>query len=450
MEYPFWHVPGLGSTMLIPVVALPHVLVSHFAVGGGILLWLGIRRAHRTDDGPFLGYLCRLTRFFVLVTAVFGAITGVGIWWTIALASPEATSTLIHAFVFGWATEWVAFVVELLAAFGLFYLWDRLGPPARERVALTYAVAAWISLVLITGILAFMVSAGRWVESRSFWDGFLNPTFLPGVVARTGGAVAITGLWVFLHVTLTGQAERVRVHVVTWAARWSFVGVALIAVGGAWWYAAAPAYVQAKLLAAPAVLIISSVCIGATMLLTAAIAFGPFWRSEWLVPPLAGLLFLMGATGMVSGEFLREAGRKPYTIERYLYSNGLRPSDVEAVRADGFLNRSRWARVHLGRDVPALFGADGRATPEAAAGLGGAERRQVGEVIYEHQCGTCHTRMGYNALLPRVRHASPETLELMILRMDELSSAMPPWAGRPWEAAAVVEYLTHAAHGGDR
>jgi hypothetical protein len=31
--------------------------------------------------------------------------------------SPETTSALIHIFVFGWATEWVAFVVELVAAF---------------------------------------------------------------------------------------------------------------------------------------------------------------------------------------------------------------------------------------------------------------------------------------------------------------------------------------------
>ena len=41
-------------------------------------------------------------------------VSGVGIWFAIGLAAPEATSTLIHNFVFGWAIEWVFFLVELL------------------------------------------------------------------------------------------------------------------------------------------------------------------------------------------------------------------------------------------------------------------------------------------------------------------------------------------------
>jgi AGZA family xanthine/uracil permease-like MFS transporter len=35
---------------------------------------------------------------FILLTVVYGAITGVGIWWTIGLASPLATEALIHIF----------------------------------------------------------------------------------------------------------------------------------------------------------------------------------------------------------------------------------------------------------------------------------------------------------------------------------------------------------------
>ena len=46
----------------------------------------------------------------------FGTVSGVGIWFAIGLTHPEATSTLIHNFVFGWAMEWVFFLVELFGA----------------------------------------------------------------------------------------------------------------------------------------------------------------------------------------------------------------------------------------------------------------------------------------------------------------------------------------------
>jgi len=450
MGYPFWHVPGVGSTMLIPAIALPHVLVSHFAVGGGILLWLGIRSAHRQSDVEFLQYLRKLTRFFVLLTVVFGAITGVGIWWTIALSSPEATSTLIHAFVFGWATEWVTFVIELVAAFGLFYFWDRFTPRAHIQVALAYALAAWVSLVLITGITAFMLSTGAWTEHQSFWIGFFNPTLLPSVVGRTGGALAITGLYIMLHVTLIDTPAELRARVVPWAARWALVGIALIAIGSTWWwFFATPEYVRVKLLAAPAVLMITVICIGATGVLTLAVGLGPVTRANWLVPPFAALLFVLGTVGLFTGEFLREAGRKPYTIENYLFSNNVAVADVASVSEQGYVNWHPWVRSYLEQEVPALF-VDGEATPAAAAGLPPVLRHRVGEAIYEYQCGPCHTRRGYNALLPRLAAADLETTRQLVQRMAQVSPAMPPFVGQDWEADVLAEFLNDEARGGVR
>jgi hypothetical protein len=95
--------------------------VSHFAVGGGLFLVLTERRARREHDSKLLGWLKSHTKFFVLVTVVYGAVSGVGIWFTIALISPLATSNLIHAYVWGWAIEWVFFFLEITAALLYFY-----------------------------------------------------------------------------------------------------------------------------------------------------------------------------------------------------------------------------------------------------------------------------------------------------------------------------------------
>ena len=138
MHYPWWYVPYLTAPMLI-------------AVGGGGpragVALRGRRRAvpggrdrltpTRSKNRDYLAYLRRHARFFVLLTVVFGAITGVGIWWTIGLASPLATEVLIRTFVFGWATEWVFFVVEIISAFIFLYYWGRL--PEK-----THVVIGWI------------------------------------------------------------------------------------------------------------------------------------------------------------------------------------------------------------------------------------------------------------------------------------------------------------------
>ncbi len=106
MHYPWWYVPFLTAPMLIAVVSVLHVLVSHYAVGGGLFLAVevGLCPSHPQPPVPRLPQTpCRASSS--CSTVVFGAISGVGIWWTIGLASPLATDMLIRTFVFGWATE---------------------------------------------------------------------------------------------------------------------------------------------------------------------------------------------------------------------------------------------------------------------------------------------------------------------------------------------------------
>jgi len=57
MNYPVWEVPILGGGMLIGAIAILHVFVAHFAVGGGLYLVLTERRAYRTADEGLLHYL---------------------------------------------------------------------------------------------------------------------------------------------------------------------------------------------------------------------------------------------------------------------------------------------------------------------------------------------------------------------------------------------------------
>jgi cytochrome bd ubiquinol oxidase subunit I len=102
MNYPFWDIPWLGSGWVIGLIAIFHVMISQFAVGGGFYLPLAERKALRMKDpqlrAEWLKQLASHSKFFLVLTAVFGTVSGVGIWFAIGLTHPEATSTLIHNF----------------------------------------------------------------------------------------------------------------------------------------------------------------------------------------------------------------------------------------------------------------------------------------------------------------------------------------------------------------
>ena len=164
MSYPFWDV-GIGYGVLMALIAIPHVFVSHFAIGGGLYLVVAETSARRAGDSLRLEYLQRLSKFFVLITLVFGAVTGVGIWFIIGLLNPAATEALIHNFVWAWATEWTFFAIEICSAMVYYYGWKKMSAVNHEIVGWIYFGAAWMSLFIINGIIIggpnFRTSKGK-------------------------------------------------------------------------------------------------------------------------------------------------------------------------------------------------------------------------------------------------------------------------------------------------
>ena len=59
MNYPIWELPAPG--LLIAAVAILHVFISHFAVGGGLLLVLAETKARREADlAAYEGFVQRV------------------------------------------------------------------------------------------------------------------------------------------------------------------------------------------------------------------------------------------------------------------------------------------------------------------------------------------------------------------------------------------------------
>ncbi len=104
-----------------------------------------------------------------------------GIWFIIGLLNPKATEVLIHNFVWGWAIEWTFFVIEILAAILYFYGWKRMSAKGHMTLGWIYFGAAWLSLVVINGIITFMLTPGAWIEADTgagLLGGLLQPDLL--------------------------------------------------------------------------------------------------------------------------------------------------------------------------------------------------------------------------------------------------------------------------------
>ena len=420
MNYPVWEPPMLGGGLIIGIIAILHVFVSHFAVGGGLFLPLTERKAYRENDAALLDYVKSHSKFFVLLVLVFGAVSGVGIWWSIGLVNPEATATLIHVFVWGWAIECVFFLVEIAAAFIYYYGWDRLDRKTHLLVGWIYFVSAWLSLFVINGILSFMLTPGRWIESPGFWTAFFNPSMLPSCVVRTAVSVALAGVYGLVTAS-TIRDVALRIEVVRYAAKWVLVGTLVIPPAGLWYISTLPPLArEISMGAAPAVTIFAGLSIFFSVLVVTFTFFGPYQHPRYFNLTFAFLIAVLALSTTGVTEWVREAVRKPYIIYDYMYANTLRLSEVEKIRQQGVLKSARWVRSH-------------EIDPD--------KLMQGGQDVFRVQCASCHTVDGYNSIRFAVKGWSPEMIEYQLLHLNELKGFMPPFVGNESERRALAAWL---------
>ncbi len=421
MNYPVWELE-FGPGLLIAIVAILHVYVSHFAIGGGLFLVVTEHFAYRKGDEALRNYLVTHSRFFILLTLVFGAISGVGIWFTIGLISPAGTSALIHIFLWGWAIEWALFLVEIAAAILYYQTWDRIPRKTHLAVGWVYFGAAFLSLVVVNGIVAFMLTPGDWLDTRQFTDGFFNPTYWPSLWTRSAICVALAGVYALLTGTFIQQVAS-RARLVRYAGIWAFVGVSLTIPAMAWYHHRLPMgrddlFAGAQPAAALAADVLGWVGVALLALLLLPILFPRhFGKTAAVVVATVALV------GFGAGEWVREAVRKPYVINGYLYANGLRPDEsIEMAASGGVLANALWVETR-------------NAAPEAS----------VGKDIFRVVCRSCHTLGGYNGLREPLAGLDEEFVFELIGRLDLLRGQMPPFPGTDLERRAVAKYLVGEA-----
>lgn len=425
MQYPIWDVPMLGGGMVIAIIAIVHVTVAHFAVGAGLFVAITESKALRQKRPLLLRFLRDFSNFLVLVSFVFGAITGVGIWFSIALVSPEATSALIHQFVWGWATEWVFFLIEIVAGYVYYYTWDRMDPKKHVVVAWIYAISAFMSLVIINGILSFMLTPGAWLQTQSFWDGFFNPTYWPSLALRTLSSLSLAAIFVTIAVNLAKNYTCEERHeVVTEGGRW-MIPLALMIPVSAWYFAQVPTEARELLMGkAVAITLFFLFGVAASTLVGFFAYYGLILKKRYINLETSILLGLIAFIATGSMEFVREGIRKPYVIYGYMYSNAIRAGEVDKLNQEGVLPWAPWTAVALKAQDAASLTAD-----------------QRGQALFRAQCLRCHTLDGFNGIKPLIHNWPDTSLRHALDTLHTEQYYMPPFIGTNQEKEELLRYL---------
>ena len=427
MHYPVWYLPEIGGGTLIALIAVFHVFISLFAVGGGLYLVLAEKKGLAEQSQAILDFTKRHARFFLLTTMVLGSISGVGIWFIIALVNPAATSYLIHNFVFGWAAEWVFFTVEIAAAFVYYYFFGRMESSTHLKVGYLYFFAAWMSLLLINGIIGVMLTPGAWAESSLFWQGFFNPSFWPSLFFRTCIAVLMAGCYGCLTAAWSDE-EEVRVKMTRFSGIWSLVAMVAAIPCALWYVAVLPEQAQQLVTGkSPTVALALQYGLVAVILLLVLTLVTAILRPTLNNRPVALAAMLCAFVMLGSFEWTREAARRPYVINEVIYSNSIFKKDLASLNEKGFLKSALWVQHD-----------------EVTAD----NRMGAGHELYIQQCYSCHTLgAGNNDLAALTEKMSYPALVAYIGKMHTIRPFMPPFAGTDKEVRALSAFLAGEVHG---
>lgn len=427
LEFPVWNVNGIGGGWLIGIIATLHVYVAQFAIGGGLYLAVTEYIAFKKNDEPLLDYIKSFSNFLMLLTTVFGALGGIGIWFVVGNVNPTGISALIHNFMFFWAIEWVVFFVEISIAFFYYYSWGKVSKKFHLQLAWLYYGIAFMSLVIINGILTFMLTPGDWITTGNIWDAFLNPSYLPSVVLRTVITFAIAG--VFAIVTSSRiKDEPMRVRMLHYSAKWLMPSFFLLPFIGYWFFSSLPESVANLVLSGIANIGSGNLSVLTRLLLLVMLLsvtiyvvslLGPFFNPRIFTFGFSIAILALGLVVTGSTESIREMLRKPYVIYDYLYSNGVRKSVAADSSNYEILKNNKWI-------------AEKTITP--------ANQKIVGEKIFRVQCQSCHTTDGYRSMEDL---ALGWDRDFIYRRLSALTATgiMPPFMGNDEERRALAEFI---------
>ncbi|UCE24997.1 MAG: c-type cytochrome [Candidatus Zixiibacteriota bacterium] len=427
-----------GNRLLFAIIASLHVFINHaLAIGAYPVVTLLEYRAWRKGDTGRDELAYKITFVLFIVTTTAGALTGVGIWFSASLIAPFAIGSLLRVFFWGWFIEWIVFISEVVLILIYFLTWKRMsqgaGKKAHIGIGVILSVFSWLTMAIIVGILGFMMGSGHWPQDKSFFSAFFNPIYLPQLAFRTTYAMGVAGLCVwFLLYFFTSKGSSLRAGAVRFVSKWMLLWVIPFVAACLWYWNVIPDAMAANIDVAlltqrfmhwhSNLATIMIVTIAALILVAAA----GLVRPKLIQSALLLIPFVLGIWLLGHFERVREFIRKPYVIADYMYSSGVRQSELPVFQRDGILKYATYVSHH-------------RITSENTV--------DAGKDVFVVACSRCHTTSGINGMVSKFSDLygdgpwDKDAMTAFVYSMHTSRTFMPPFPGNDREAEALVAYL---------
>lgn len=403
--------------LLISSIAIFHTFIAHFSIGMGLYVIVCEYLGYKKNNTALLEYTRKNSSLILFIATVLGALTGVGIWFVISIIAPFATSTLIHNFIWFWASEWVFFVIEIVTILLYYYLWDKIEKKLHLIIGIIYFISGYCSLILINGIISFQLTPGKWLETKNIWDGFFNPSFLPSTIARTGFCLILASIFSTLIISFLKNSD-IKKYTGRISTIFIIVGALFCVLGTYLWVQSIPENVRSQLSGGNVTLthffhyyIITGVIL-ITLSIILELIFYKYFNIAFSI-----ILLCIGMTAFSYFEFTRERVRKPFLIRDYVYANGIPLDKIDEINTTGILE---YTNVILKRKEQTNV--------------------QKGELVYTSECYSCHSMNGFNNLRSKLGGLKAEDI-FYVLDGIGYNPLMPPFVGIESEKKYLAEFL---------
>lgn len=435
MNYPVIEFPWLGNGMIIAIIAIIHVIVSHGVAIGMTVLMVSLEyQGLKTNNEKLINVAKTISKWVLIITTTVGAMTGVGIWLVTSVIQPDSIGSLLRIFFWAWFAEWLVFITEVVLLIIYYYTWDTWKGAKRKihfRIGVTLSIFGWLTAMIITGILSAKLTPGKWTETLSFWNAFLNPTYIPSLAFRTFIAILLAVSLISLPIRLLIKDKEVRRDVFKVFSFWNALTVPGVLITGIWYLLSIPDEAKDLIIwstGMPENIFNMLHILGLALFLIFAL-----WMAikPERVPVILTIAIFFTSIAFI-GEFegVRESVRKPYIIYDYLYANGIEAAKVDKFNEEGYLANSAASPI---KEVTA------------------ENQLEAGRELYKGQCIACHTVEGWRTKRnfgDRLEGWDEAALSGYISTLHETRPFMPPFVGTDDERDALAAYLIKVSNEG--
>lgn len=450
-----FHLDWLNNRMLIAIIAILHVIINHgLAVGFmPFVTWLeqrGVSRSGKDQitDLEWDAMVYKIMKVAFIITTTLGAMTGVGIWFSVALVSPASIGSLIRVFYWAWFIEWLVFVTEVILIMIYFLTWKNSNSTLKAKLrhinfGWYLSIFSWITMAIIVSILGFMMDPGNWQTHKSLLNGFTNPIYLPQLLFRTPTAMLVAGIFgMFLITIFTKSGSELRLNAVKYASKWLLLWAPISMMGAFIYYKAMPDAMTANMSTAVGTISFSQYYdllkyfVGAGVGFTLIVGILGIYKTKVLKPYIVIVPVITAIAYLGFFERVREFIRKPYVIGQYMYSNLLLEDDYVVYKQDGVLKHATYTTVN-------------EITED--------NKVEAGKNVFVIACSRCHTSQGVNSVVyvfDRMYGGNGKPLDIasMAAYMPNMHSGrtfMPEFPGNEKEAEALATYIKYLQQTGD-